>query len=51
MPFKHISEYRKRAEYLGYQGHSIAFWQQRNQNIQSETLLFIHGFPSAGAVG
>lgn len=47
MPFKHISEYRKRAEYLGYQGHSIAFWQQRNQNIQSEFLLFIHGFPSA----
>ena len=41
--------YQETARYINYNGHSIAYWQAMDciQNIETETILFIHGFPSA----
>lgn len=44
-----FESYQETASYLNYKGHSIAYWQAMDcvQNTDTETILFIHGFPSA----
>lgn len=44
-----FESYLKEASYLRYKDHSIAYWQAMDclQSTDTETILFIHGFPSA----
>lgn len=44
-----FTSYQERASYIDYNGHSIAYWQAMDciQSIDTKTILFIHGFPSA----
>ena len=44
-----FDNYQKQADYSEFCGHRIAHWQSSDfqQNYNKETILFIHGFPSA----
>jgi pimeloyl-ACP methyl ester carboxylesterase len=44
-----FDNYQKKADFIELCGHRIAHWQSKNfhQNSNKETILFIHGFPSA----
>jgi pimeloyl-ACP methyl ester carboxylesterase len=43
MPYTHLEQYKAAAQYSTLAGHRIAHWQAG----QGETILFVHGFPSA----
>lgn len=43
MPYADLEQYRATAQYSVLAGHRIAHWQAG----QGETILFVHGFPSA----
>lgn len=49
MPKLTFESYQNEASYLSYNGHSIAYWQAMDciQSTNTQTILFIHGFPSA----
>lgn len=44
-----FESYQEQASYINFNGHSIAYWQSVKsvQSTDTETILFIHGFPSA----
>lgn len=46
MPFINLTEYKQHAQYLEILGRRIAYWTTARSESK-ETLLFIHGFPSA----
>ncbi len=47
MPYADLNDYKSHAQFKQLQGHKIAVWQHVNPNPAAETLVFIHGFPSA----
>ncbi|WP_299075141.1 alpha/beta hydrolase [uncultured Paraglaciecola sp.] len=49
MPTLNFKNYQKQANFSELCGHRIAHWQSLNfqEDIDKETILFIHGFPSA----
>ena len=51
MPTSSIEEYREQAHFIQVDNHNIACWQSMpstlEQGQQLETIVFIHGFPSA----
>ena len=44
-----FENYQKQANFIELCGYRVAYWQSLkfNQNLNKETILFIHGFPSA----
>ena len=46
MPYKSLTTYKNNARYIQLDNHRLAYWQHENEHV-SETVLFIHGFPSA----
>ena len=51
MPTSSIEEYREQAQFIRVDNHNIACWQSiptaLDENQHKETIVFIHGFPSA----